>query len=146
MTESFDSFQSEYPVVIELPVQWGEMDAFRHVNNVVYFRYFESVRIAYMSRTSMFKATDSERLFPVLAATECQYKKPLTFPDRIKVGCRVAEIFDKGFLQEYAIFSCTQESITTFGSGRIVLLSATGAQVALSEQLKSEIDAIERRQ
>ena len=35
-----------FPVVIELPVQWGEMDAFGHVNNVVYLRWFESGRIA----------------------------------------------------------------------------------------------------
>lgn len=39
-----------FPVVIELPVVWGEMDAFAHVNNVVYFRYFESARIAYLER------------------------------------------------------------------------------------------------
>ena len=34
-----------YPVVIEIPVAWGDMDAFQHVNNVAYFRYFESARI-----------------------------------------------------------------------------------------------------
>ena len=39
-----------YPVVIEIPVAWGEMDAFQHVNNIVYFRYFESGRIAYFER------------------------------------------------------------------------------------------------
>ncbi|MCZ6911333.1 MAG: acyl-CoA thioesterase, partial [Proteobacteria bacterium] len=38
----------DYPVVIELPVVWGEMDAFDHVNNIIYFRYFESARIAYV--------------------------------------------------------------------------------------------------
>src|SRR5687768_14878016 len=32
------------PVVVELPVVWGEMDSYRHVNNAVYFRYFESAR------------------------------------------------------------------------------------------------------
>ncbi|MCB0148997.1 MAG: acyl-CoA thioesterase, partial [Caldilineaceae bacterium] len=42
-----------YPVVIEIPVAWGEMDAFQHVNNIVYFRYFESGRIAYFERAGM---------------------------------------------------------------------------------------------
>ena len=36
----------EYPVIIELPVAWGDMDAFAHVNNTAYFKYFESARIA----------------------------------------------------------------------------------------------------
>ena len=44
---------ADYPVVIETPVAWGEMDAYGHVNNIVYFRYFESARIAYFpTRTS----------------------------------------------------------------------------------------------
>lgn len=36
-----------FPVRVGIPVAWGEMDAFGHVNNVVYFRYFESARIAF---------------------------------------------------------------------------------------------------
>ena len=39
-----------FPGIIELPVSWGEMDAFGHLNNVVYFRYFESARIAALER------------------------------------------------------------------------------------------------
>ena len=39
-----------FPIVIELPVQWGEMDAYGHVNNTVLFRYFESARMAYFER------------------------------------------------------------------------------------------------
>ncbi|MFO7632899.1 MAG: acyl-CoA thioesterase [Caldilinea sp.] len=40
-----------FPVIVEISVAWGEMDAFQHVNNIVYFRYFESGRIAYFERT-----------------------------------------------------------------------------------------------
>jgi acyl-CoA thioester hydrolase len=38
---------STYPVVIEIPIAWGDMDAFQHVNNKVYFKHFESARILY---------------------------------------------------------------------------------------------------
>ena len=38
---------SSYPVRLPIRVAWGEMDAFAHLNNTVYFRYFESARIAY---------------------------------------------------------------------------------------------------
>ena len=41
-----------YQVTIDVNVAWGEMDAFEHVNNVVYFRYFESVRMAYFEAAS----------------------------------------------------------------------------------------------
>ena len=36
-----------FPVVSKIPVLWGDMDSFQHVNNVIYFRYFESARIQY---------------------------------------------------------------------------------------------------
>jgi acyl-CoA thioester hydrolase len=42
-----------YPVVIEIPIAWGDMDAFQHVNNIVYFRYFESARIAYFEKLNL---------------------------------------------------------------------------------------------
>ena len=45
-----EKLTERYPVVIEIPVAWGEMDAFQHLNNIVYFRYFESARIAYFER------------------------------------------------------------------------------------------------
>jgi acyl-CoA thioester hydrolase len=41
---------STYPVIIEIPLAWGDMDAFQHVNNVVYFKHFESARIAYFEK------------------------------------------------------------------------------------------------
>jgi len=39
-----------YPVVIEIPIAWGDMDAFQHVNNIMYFKYFESARISYFEK------------------------------------------------------------------------------------------------
>src|SRR5205807_2006177 len=45
-----DALLAGFPVVVELPVNWGEMDAYRHVNNVVYFRYFENARLEYFRR------------------------------------------------------------------------------------------------
>jgi len=40
----------DYPIVMDIPVAWGEMDSLQHVNNIVYFRYFESVRMAFFDR------------------------------------------------------------------------------------------------
>ena len=42
-----------FPVVTEIPVAWGEMDALQHVNNVTYFRYFETARIDYFKHIDL---------------------------------------------------------------------------------------------
>jgi len=42
--------KKEYPVVLSQDIIWGDMDAFGHINNTVYFRYFEDARIAYFDQ------------------------------------------------------------------------------------------------
>jgi len=122
MSEKLKAFERDYPVIIDLPLHWGEMDAFNHINNVAYFRYFESARIAYFERAGLMDEMKHNGIGPILASTECQYRRPLTYPDTIKVGARIDEIQPYGFLQSYAVYSTAQDAIATQGSGRIVLL------------------------
>ena len=51
-----------FPVVITLPVQWGDQDAFGHVNNTVYVRWLESARIAYGERVGLARLMAAERI------------------------------------------------------------------------------------
>ena len=41
------SLLKTFPIIVNYPVIWGDMDSFQHVNNVIYFRYFETARIQY---------------------------------------------------------------------------------------------------
>ena len=86
-----------YPVVIEIPVAWGEMDAFQHVNNTVYFRYFESGRIAYFEHSGWTTRERTGDIGPILASVTCRFKFPLTFPDRVLVGTRADTIGEDRF-------------------------------------------------
>ena len=81
-----------YPVVISVTVQWGDQDAFGHVNNTVYFRWFESARIAYFLRIGLRTLQADERVGPILASSSCEYRKSITFPDTVRVGVRVTRI------------------------------------------------------
>ncbi|GIW21089.1 MAG: hypothetical protein KatS3mg068_0096 [Candidatus Sericytochromatia bacterium] len=44
----------DYPIKIEIPIAWGDMDPFNHVNNIFYFKYFESSRIKYFEKNKLF--------------------------------------------------------------------------------------------
>ena len=46
-----------YPVSITFPIAWGEQDAFGHLNNVAYLRYFENVRMHLLDRVGIFAPT-----------------------------------------------------------------------------------------
>lgn len=139
-----DDFIANFPVAIDIDVQWGEMDAFGHVNNVVYFRYFESARIAYMRHISAKGVFDLGRIVPVLAETSCRYQRPLRYPDTVTVGCTVTEMHEHGFAQEYEIYSAEQQQVVTTGVARIVLLDKHSKQKALvAPELHQEIKLLE---
>ncbi len=143
MSETLQEFKSTYPVRLDVDLQWGDMDALSHINNVVYFRYFENVRIAYMARTSLLGNPDYG---PVLGATEARYRRPLTYPDHIHIGARVAALHEHGCDHEYAVYSEQQDTLTTFGKARIVIVDTrTGRKAPLTEALKAEIEALEGR-
>ena len=75
-----------FPVRLTLPVQWGEMDAFHHVNNVHYLRWFESARITYFAALGIAIELDgSPKLRPILARSTIDYRAPVTFPDTVTV-------------------------------------------------------------
>lgn len=111
---------SGYPVTIEIPVVWGEMDAFQHVNNIVYFRYFESARIAYFEKIDFIKFIEDVGVGPILASTKCNYKIPLTYPDHVTVGAKVDTIEDERFTMKYLVVSHKHGKIAALGEGVIV--------------------------
>ena len=114
-----DEHLTNYPVQLEIPVQWGEMDSFGHVNNIIYFRYFESARIEYFMKMGIVGEGAGD-VGPILASTTCKFIFPLTHPDTAISTARVIDTQDDRFIMEYAIFSKTHQRISAKGSGVIV--------------------------
>ena len=63
----------KYPVVIAVPVFWGDQDAFGHVNNNAYFRWFESARIALSQQIGLIELFKAQRIGPILVSIACDY-------------------------------------------------------------------------
>ena len=118
---SFAVSQHDHPVQIELPVQWGEMDSFQHVNNIIYFRYFETARIAYFKQSSVIPSEGSSAVVgPILAKTNCTFIFPLRYPDRVLCTARTVELLADRFLMEYHVYSIGEQRLAAKGSGLIV--------------------------
>lgn len=98
---------NEWTTVSEIPVRWGDMDALGHVNNVVYFRYFEMVRIDYFEQVNwgVLSQTDDIKIGPILAHISCQFIKPVKFPDVLQVAVRAKKIGNSSLIQEYEAHS-----------------------------------------
>ena len=133
-----------FPVVVEQDVVWGEMDAYQHVNNVVYFRYFENARLEYVRRLDWFALETATGIGPILSATQARFRRPLTYPDTVAIGARLLTMEADRFHLEHKIISHNQREVVTEGQGTIVTYHyAQGKKVPIPEELKRRILALE---
>ena len=133
-----------WPVVFELPVQWGDMDALGHVNNVRYFRWFESARIKLFQAIGL-RADAPGKVGPILATTTCDFLAPLTYPDQVRCGARVSRLGRTSFTMEYGLWRSDQPGrLVARGSGVIVIVDYTaGTKVPVSEAMRERIRALD---
>lgn len=134
-----------YPVSLEVPVAWGEMDAMGHVNNIVYFRYFESARIAYFEKMGLIDFMNKTGIGPILATTSCRFRIPLTYPDSVLIGAKVVSVEDDRFVMNYIVVSKRHRKPAAEGEGVIVAFDYRGGKkVPVPEALKQKVLEIER--
>lgn len=124
---------SDFPVIYDQSVAWGDMDAFGHVNNVMYYRYIESARIFYMDALSIFE----QDVYTVVETNQCKYISPLFYPDRLKIGVRVEEIRNSAFRMSYLLWSESQQKTVAVAEAVIVCVNK-------QSMLKAEIPEIIR--
>lgn len=135
-----EALWKDYPVITEIPVAWGEMDALNHVNNVVYFRYFETARLDYFSKINIMEEMKKTNIGPVLSETSSRYKLPVTYPDTLLVGSRVSVVKQDRFTMEYQIVSKRLGKVTTLGKAEVVMFDfAKNGKAEITPSLASHI-------
>jgi len=109
-----------FPFVVTQQLIWRDMDAYQHVNNAVYFRYFEDVRMALFDELGIVEHKNRTQIGPILASTRCDFRAPLTFPDRIQVGTAIEDLRPKRFVMKYAVYSEAHAALAAEGEGLLV--------------------------
>ncbi|MFL2743741.1 MAG: acyl-CoA thioesterase [bacterium] len=136
-----------FPVVVEIPVIWGDMDSFQHVNNVIYFRYFESARIQYFEAVGLMDIVEQLGVGPILGSTSCRYRTPLTYPDTVYVGAKITEMHEKRFTMEYLIVSEQHPETVAEGSGVVICYNYQKNQsTQIPEVVHHAIEKLEGRE
>ncbi len=145
MQDAIADLLADYPVTVERPVSWGEMDAFQHVNNARFFRYFEDARIAYFKAMNVFDRQGHwGNLAPILGMTSCDFKTPLVHPDTIHIGARILDIEEERMTMEHAVASVDQERLAAVGEAVIVAYDYEQEKKAnVPEMWRSAIDRVE---
>ena len=139
-----NSILEQYSVVLSQDIIWGDMDAFDHVNNTVFFRYFEDARMAYFDKLGIREYKDKTNVGPILANTDCNFKLPLKYPDSIYIaGCSTI-LSSKKFRMDYVVLSESLDSVVAEGQGLLVYYDYnTGKSCQIPEQIAAAINSLE---
>jgi acyl-CoA thioester hydrolase len=141
-----DALLAGFSVAIAIPVQWGDQDAFAHVNNVVFFRWFESARIAYFRRIGLIKHLDGGQVGPILAAATCDYRRSIVFPDTVRVGIRATRIGRTSIGLEHRIISEGLKAVAADGTSTAVVYDyAAGRPHPVPDSVRAAIADLEGR-
>ena len=108
------------PVVVELPVVWGEMDSMQHVNNTVYIRWMETARFEYFEKVELRSAAAQSGRTGILKSVDCNFRLPLTWPDKVLVGGKVIELGKDYFVIQHVVFSCNHQKVAAHGRAVVV--------------------------
>lgn len=131
---------AEFAVIYQQPIEWGDMDAFGHVNNVEYYRYAQSARIDYLQRLDMF----NEKSYTVLAQSSCQYLRPVVFPDTLWIGIRAKKVGNTSLTHEYVYFSEKQQAVVAILESVIVFFDEKGEnKTPISDDEREKIRQLE---
>lgn len=88
---------TNYPIQLNIRIDWSEMDLFGHINNLAFLKYIQAARVSYWEHIDLYEYFHKHNIGPVLASVTCQYKKPLHYPGSVIASCGLRFIKNSSF-------------------------------------------------
>ena len=134
-----------WPIVTEIPVLWGDMDDFGHVNNIIYLKWCETSRVELFQKIWNLKSLKmqdimaNEGIGPILANFNINYKIPIQYPDIVSVKTRVTSIGNTSFGVGHELFSKNNnDKIVASGDSVIVMIDyKSGKKYSIDQDNRS---------
>ena len=133
-------------VAVRIPLAWGEMDAFGHVNNVAYFRWLETARMHYLRSIGITHPTQQAGIGLLLAETRCTFLKPLHFPDTVAVRTGVAKVGNTSFVMRYEVHSDMHGLAATAESVQVMFDYSANTKTPVPDHMRTAIAAAQAGQ
>jgi len=135
----------DFTFVVDLNIEWGDMDALQHVNNIEYFKYFQVARIAYFEKINSDSVFGDTPIPLILASTQCKFIYPLAYPDSVSVGVRVDAMADQYFTMQYAVVSHKHQRLAAIGDAKVVMFDyVNNKKASIPSEIRKTIIDLEK--
>jgi len=94
---------SDYSHKLTIPTRWADNDVYGHVNNSVYYFYFDTVVNKWLLDNGLLEIGTSD-VVGLVVETSCSYFAPISFPDNVVAGLRVTKLGNSSVRYEIGLF------------------------------------------
>ena len=135
---------SDYSYFLPITTRWIDNDVYGHVNNVVYYSYFDTVANHYLIHEGGLDIEHSP-VIGLVVASNCQYHEPLAYPEALRGGLRVDRIGLRSVTYGIGIFREQAEQASAHGQFTHVFVNrATRRSTAIPESLRQALERLRR--
>ena len=133
---------NSYPHHLTLPTRWADNDVYGHVNNSVYYFYFDTVVNRWLIDNGLLEIGKSETI-GLVVGTSCDYFASISFPDNIVAGLRTAKIGTSSVTYEIGLFRNAETTASAQGSFTHVYVNEKNRRPApISDKMKLKLKEI----
>jgi acyl-CoA thioester hydrolase len=104
MTKPTPTTRADYAHFLSISTRWSDNDVYGHINNVVYYSYFDTVVNEYLLRAGVLDFSEGETI-GLVVETRCNFFAPVVFPEPIEAGLRVEKLGNTSVRYEVGIFT-----------------------------------------
>ena len=134
--------RSAYKAFRSIGTRWMDNDAYGHVNNVVYYSWFDTAVNAYLIEHGVLDIHHGESI-GLVVETQCNYFSPLAFPQTVEAGLRVARLGSSSVRYEVALFAQDQDLCAACGHFVHVYVDRVSRRpVSLAQPLKQLLETL----
>lgn len=136
--------RADFPHLLSIPTRWMDNDVYGHVNNVVYYSYFDTVINEYLIREGGLDI-HSGAAIGYCVESQCRYLAALAFPEVIEAGLRVAHLGRSSVRYEIGLFRQGDEQPAALGSFVHVFVARENERpTAMPEGIRASLQRLER--
>ena len=123
-----------------MPVRWGDMDAYGHVNNTVYFRYFEQTRVEWLEQMGS-RVSPDEAVGPVIINASCTFLAPVNYPATVVIKMYAGDPGRSSVMTWYELFVEGDERVYAEGAAKTVWMDTrTGKSAPIPDVVRALFD------
>ena len=142
MTRPSPNSLDSYPHQLTIPTRWADNDVYGHVNNSVYYFYFDTVVNRWLIDNGLLEIGRSE-VIGLVVGTSCDYFAPMSFPDTVTAGLRAAKVGSSSVTYEIGLFRNDETTASAQGSFvHVYVDEKTRRPVKISEWMKETLAQI----